>query len=82
MPHYQPPILSHRTAIEPRHTLVGGFISVDEESVALIEYFGGYHKTAKAGLHYHAPLFTSYIRVDLRTILVDTPNQYALTKDK
>jgi len=77
----QPAILTHTTAISPRHTLKSGFISVDEGTVALVEFFGGFHKTATPGLHYHPPLFTSYIRVDLRTVLVDTPNQEALTND-
>lgn len=75
------PLLKHKPAIEPRRTLVSGFISVPEESVALIEYFGDCHTIAKPGLHYFASTFTTYFRVDLRTILVDTPQQVAITSD-
>ena len=77
----QPDIFQHNVGIQPRCTLGSGFIKVLEGSVALIEYMGEYHVTDKPGLHYHAPLFSTYIRVDTRTILVDTPQQIALTRD-
>ncbi len=77
----QPAILDHTTAIKPRYVLAGGFLKVPEGSVALVEYMGEYVGTALPGLHYHAPLLYQYIRVDTRTILVDTPQQIALTRD-
>lgn len=77
----QPAILKHNMAIMPRYNLAGGFLKVPEGTVALVEYMGEYHSTDKPGLHYHTPLFTTYIRVETRTILVDTPQQIAITKD-
>lgn len=77
----QPPLLHHTSAIKPRYTLAGGFLKVPEGSVALVEHMGEYFATDKPGLHYHYPLLTSYIRVDTRTILVDTPQQIAITMD-
>lgn len=77
----QPAIMQHNMAIKPRYALASGFVKVPEGTIALVEYMGEYHTTDKPGLHYHTPVFSTYIRVDMRTVLVDTPQQIALTKD-
>jgi erythrocyte band 7 integral membrane protein len=55
-------------------------VLIPQSKVGLLEKFGKYQETLKAGLHYINPCSDRILTVDLKTNVMDLKRQVILTK--